>query len=203
MGVIIDRNTGRSYNGDVFSLIILKGVLGSIMEKRVLKPTFYTEVKCDWCDKSISPRAACCPYCGHPGPGLEWKNNPKKISLKFTPPVLGNMCCFHVGLNAEWSISNGSVLHAVYHTEFYQSNSLKDYLLEIEALPNAHVSVHLRMEDDDPRDDFGGTFFYPPMNEQGAIITEPGMYEIVLCKIAKKGWFITKYIDAFKINRIG
>lgn len=203
MGIIIDRNTGGSYTGDVFSLIILEGVLCGIMQKRVLKPTSYTEVKCDWCDKSISSGSACCPYCGHAGPAFEWKNNPKKISFKITPHVLNGFATFYVQLIAKWVGSDGMDLSAYYCTEFYERDSTKDYLLEIEVPQNAHVSVSLKMVIPRGGDDPDETCYFPPMDEKKTVISEPGMYEIVLCKKPKKGWLITKYIDAFKINRIG
>lgn len=174
------------------------------MEKRVLKPVFKSSgVNCDWCDKSISPRAACCPYCGHPGPGLEWKNNPKKISFKITPQVPNKYWIFHINLFAKWSVSNGMVLGADYSTAFYSKDNFKDYLLEIEVPPNAHVSVSAKIVIPGFGDDFDETRYLPPMDEQKTVISEPGMYEIVLCKKPQKGWLITKYIDAFKINRIG
>lgn len=174
------------------------------MEKRVLKPVFNSSgVNCDWCDKSISPRAACCPYCGHPGPGLEWKNNPKKISFKITPQVPNKWWIFYINLIVEWSVSNEMVLGASCSTAFYSRDSLKDYLLEIEVPPNAHVSVNLNIVIPGSGDDFDTTLYLLPTDKQKAEISEPGIYEIVLDKVPKAIWFKTTFKDTFTINRIG
>lgn len=174
------------------------------MEKMILEPYFIPKgVNCAWCDKGISPRAACCPYCGHPGPGLEWKNNPKKISFKITPQVPNKWWTFYIKLFAEWSVLNGKVIGAEYSTAFYSTDSFKDYLLEIEVPPNAHVSVSAKIDIPGSGDDFGETLYLLPTDEQKTVISEPGIYEIVLYKVPKIIWFKTKFEDAFTINRIG
>ncbi|MDY4488370.1 MAG: hypothetical protein SPE18_10040 [Candidatus Limivicinus sp.] len=159
---------------------------------------------CFWCDEAVSIYALCCPHCGHPGPGLAWKENLKKISFRIAPQKR-NMLSWNplLSLCVKWSDSNGKVFSDIYETNFGPEAYSKDYLAEIEVPANAHVSASMTIYIEGRGDDFGETLYLLPTDEQKTVISEPGIYEIVLDKVPKAIWFKTTFKDAFTINRIG